>query len=607
MHPALGKVGESPHVQISQLEVHQLLSVRQQVIYPVGLNGCIQLVTIDLPEPLHSGSSTTTDEHPHLQIDIPLPTPEEPECTTLPGTPIDNIPKTLWKPRITLMAEVNNLINWGMADDYNHKAEHSAMGEEPAAGADVLPPLKAEVPAPPLDTSSQVSVEEMETSQESNSIHVYSPMATGSNCSDSPTIDLTELQSDANLATNHMLSIKRSSDLKSNRWFRILRHHCTSKKPKKQQPMREPKLSAQGRTSTPRWSAPRQSWRLSMTTGWPFRRPEWLGATNSRSRKLPTWRPSVRMLPWSPLSVQYSAGNTWSTCTSRSNEPWIQKTKAAKTFFLTCQAIICHVPLKENLFASYHILVGWLPSSLQSTLFAKTPLAEEQPSATAPPRPEPKQSPWPKRWLSLPDSQEDTSIDETSPMASQEGPSSSKRRETADWLASLKPSHADAFSHDSDLVKEARSHYFSTHPWDWTDGNMDDLSDIFRDLAEGANLLGKSIHELQLSWEGPEELKHVNCSLCSLPKGLKFLRAVPTLESPKIMGLKGIHNADALWHFVVYTYCPWCSKEGHNKGTMVNHIRMVHYRLGIVCNLCYSCPTVMSDTLHQHGHHNCHQ
>ena len=111
------------------------------------------------------------------------------------------------------------------------------------------------------------------------------------------------------------------------------------------------------------------------------------------------------------------------------------------------------------------------------------------------------------------------SIDKTSPMASQEGPSSSKRRETADWFASLKPSYADAFSHDSSPIKEARSCYFATHPWDWIHGNMADLSNIFRELAESADLLGKSIHELQLSWDGPEELKHANYSLHSLPKG----------------------------------------------------------------------------------------
>ena len=111
-----GKAEESPYGQISQLKVCQLLSAGPQVIYPVGLNGGNQLVIIDLPELLHSGSSVTTDEHPHLQIDIPLPTAEEPEGTTLPlgrapATPADTIPKTPWKARITLMAEVNDLLN----------------------------------------------------------------------------------------------------------------------------------------------------------------------------------------------------------------------------------------------------------------------------------------------------------------------------------------------------------------------------------------------------------------------------------------------------------------------------------------------------------------
>ena len=189
-----------------------------RVIYPIGLNGCDQLVTINLLELLHSSSSITTDEHPLLHINIPLPTPEEPELLTLPlgrvhATPVDNIPKTLWKPRITLTAEVNDLINQGMADNYNHKPEHSTVGEEAAAGTDILLPPK-EVSAPPLDTSSQASVEEMETSLESNPISVYPPMAAGSNCSDSPMIDLMELQADANLAANYMLSVKRSSDLK---------------------------------------------------------------------------------------------------------------------------------------------------------------------------------------------------------------------------------------------------------------------------------------------------------------------------------------------------------------------------------------------------------
>ena len=219
------------------------------------------------------------------------------------------------------------------------------------------------------------------------------------------------------------------------------------------------------------------------------------------------------------------------------------------------------------------------------------------------PRPEPKWSPQPKRWHSSTDAQGDMSIDKNSPMASQEVPSSSKREKAADWSSSLKPSHADAFSWDSSPVKEARAHYFTTHPWDWAHSNTDNLSDIFRELAQDAVLLGESIYEIQLSWNGPDELKHANYVLQSLPKGLKFLRVVSTKESPKIMGLKEIHDFDALWHFASYTYCPWCGKDGQNKGTIINHLRTVHYKLGLVCDQCFCCHTVTSDTLCQHGDH----
>ena len=55
----------------ANLKVCQLLSAGPRVIYLVGLNESDQSVTIDLPGPLHSGSSVTTDEHPYIKIDIP--------------------------------------------------------------------------------------------------------------------------------------------------------------------------------------------------------------------------------------------------------------------------------------------------------------------------------------------------------------------------------------------------------------------------------------------------------------------------------------------------------------------------------------------------------
>ena len=142
--------------RISQLKVHQLLSTRPRVIYPVGLNGGDQPVTITLPELLHSGSSITTDEHPHMRIDIPLLSPEEPECTTLPlgrvhTIPSATTPKTPWKPRISLTAEVDNLLKLGMADDSSCESEHSASEKVAAAEAIMSLSHKVEVPVLPID------------------------------------------------------------------------------------------------------------------------------------------------------------------------------------------------------------------------------------------------------------------------------------------------------------------------------------------------------------------------------------------------------------------------------------------------------------------------
>ena len=184
----------------------------------MGLNGGNQSVTIDLPGPLHSGSSFTTDEHPYIKIDIPSPTPEEQDCTNPPLGGVHTtlavaMPKTPWKPRVTLTAEVGNLLNRDMTEDYNCEPEHSTTAKEPGTEGDTSPPLKAEVPVWPLDTSSQVSVADTEGSIESNPIHDSPTAVAYSSCSDSPTMDLPELQADAHLAVNQMLSIKRSLDL----------------------------------------------------------------------------------------------------------------------------------------------------------------------------------------------------------------------------------------------------------------------------------------------------------------------------------------------------------------------------------------------------------
>ena len=106
---------------------------------------------------------------------------------------------------------------------------------------------------------------------------------------------------------------------------------------------------------------------------------------------------------------------------------------------------------------------------------------------------------------------------------------------------------------------------------------------------------------------GLDGLRQANYALRSLPKGLKFLHVVPPSQSPKVMGLVGIHDLDALHHFNSLTHCPWCGKGGQNKGTVVNHLCTVHYRLGLVCNKCKNCPSTSLDTLCCHSWQNCQQ
>ena len=57
-------------------------------------------------------------------------------------------------------------------------------------------------------------------------------------------------------------------------------------------------------------------------------------------------------------------------------------------------------------------------------------------------------------------------MDEDFPTISQEESSNSKKGRTVNWLTSMRSEHADAFSQDSDFVKEARAHYFTTDSWD---------------------------------------------------------------------------------------------------------------------------------------------
>ena len=371
---------ESPCGQISQLEAHQLLSARPRVIYLVGLNGDNQSVTTDLPGLLHNGSSVTTDEHPYIKIDIPSPTPEEQDCADLPLDGVHTtlavaMPKTPWKPRITLMAEVGNLLDRGMTEDYDCEPEHSAMVKEPGTKVDTSPPRKAEVPVWPLDTSSQVSVAETEGSIESNPI-CNSPTALAySSHRDSPTMDLPELLVDAHLAVNQMLSIKRSSDLKR-QWaiwdFEVLLHQweaeeaTTNERAKIVHSRKD--LNAKVKCAKVVMKAT-YDYRVAVQEARAFRYSKLIESEAAYSEAL-TENMAAKSLQCATLHREHARH-------IHELEKWALdvENKSHQDFLLAHQAILHHAPqsLKENRHSSYHILLGQPSSSLRSIPFTRAP------------------------------------------------------------------------------------------------------------------------------------------------------------------------------------------------------------------------------------------
>ena len=154
-------------------------------------------------------------------------------------------------------------------------------------------------------------------------------------------------------------------------------------------------------------------------------------------------------------------------------------------------------------------------------------------------------------------------------------------------------------------MRETREEYFRKHSPNFSTKNTHDLMEVFWHMIMAAELFGSSIYKIKETWVGLDELQQVNCALRTLPKGLKFLRAVPPLESPKVMGLMGIHDPDALPCFYRVMHWPWCSKVGQNKGTVINHLRTIHYRLELVCKKCYGCLTTSSEAICHHRQKGC--
>ena len=283
-----------------------------------------------------------------------------------------------------MTAEVNHLLDRAIMEASSGKSEQSSL--EKITTKD--PPQKSEVTVPPVSTSSQASIEEVEGSLEDILANISPIAAIYSSRSASPPVDPSELQANANRTIDNMLHLKRSLDVKRQRstWeLGVLLHQNES----------------QGATSITAAKAIYSQAVLEAKTNFQVIVME---AKTTRCHSIQAAKVAcskeisdteVCKTSQAMMFQEEHSKYLWSL----EEQAFGEESRSHHEVLSSCQAALCHSPqlLREVLAASYHLLLGQASPSPPLVLPPRTPSTEEQPSTATPPMPTPKQCPRSKR------------------------------------------------------------------------------------------------------------------------------------------------------------------------------------------------------------------
>ena len=164
--------------------------------------------------------SVIASKHSYLEINIP-PNRESDtkvlsigKVSIIQATNPHNPPPN---PEGIIAAEVNHLLDQAMAEVSSYRSKQSSLEKVAEGVATTSPPQKSEITIPPIDTSFQASMDEVEGSLEDIPTTLSPIAAVDSSRSASPSVDPSELQANANKAINNMLHFKRPLDIKRQR------------------------------------------------------------------------------------------------------------------------------------------------------------------------------------------------------------------------------------------------------------------------------------------------------------------------------------------------------------------------------------------------------
>ena len=419
-HPTSERGRGGPCGQISQLKVCQLLATGLQVVYPVGLNGHDEPIITTLPELLASGVSFTTSRHIYWGIDIPSPPVEEPDQKILPLGEVSTIlitspHKSPLKSEGSMTMEVSNLLSQAVLEASSCESEHLSPRKPTPVVVPMTPPQKSEGPLLPVDTPSQVSVEEAEAFLEDIPTSI-SPIAAISRTRHiSPLVDKVELWANANKALDDLLNTKGSIDAR--RWravweLGIILHQNESQVATS---IKEAKVIC-SQATLDAWAT--CSWlifkaktnylatvnKAKTTRGHLVQEAE--AACSKAICEVEAWRVTQAAL------FHKEHGNYMQDLEEQAIG---EESRSHNDFLSACQIVLYNSPpeLKGTLATSYHILLG--QTSLLPPLIPPQKISpvEEQPTTAALSTPVPKQSPRPKRWHPSPDPVESMPMDGT--------------------------------------------------------------------------------------------------------------------------------------------------------------------------------------------------
>ena len=153
----------------------------------------------------------------------------------------------------------------------------------------------------------------------------------------------------------------------------------------------------------------------------------------------------------------------------------------------------------------------------------------------------------------------------------------------------IKDSHQDMWGHDHEIVMAEQK---CTLADDHTCFEMRRMATRTNQLLHIAEAMGSQIYTRESEAEAQDLSKVLVLSLKQFHA--HYYRLYEKGTTRAMVGLQGLHSSDTSWHLNVSasvglkSFCPWCYKLEGNTETIATNLREVHYRLAIVCNVCWS-------------------